>query len=145
MRWFLMTVLTARESKAVSNWRAVRLVQWVATRAEFETSACWDGWGLCCRELLMCGKAGTTICWVSLMANGWFWQNEMVAYLCDVLSSKLTSKIPHYASWGYWNTTRWAWGIFSAMAFHCLHCCFGELLCERVHFANKKFFFRTGP
>lgn len=72
-----------------------------------------------------------------------FWQNYLVVHLCCVLSSKLTSKIPNYASWGCWNTTRWAWGIFSAMAFHCLHCYFREFLCERVHFANKKYFLQN--
>lgn len=72
-----------------------------------------------------------------------FWQNEMVVHLCDVLSSKLTPKIPNCVSWGCWNTTRWAGGIISAMAFHCLYCYFGELLCERVHFSNKKKFLQN--
>lgn len=69
----------------------------------------------------------------------------MVAHSCDVLSSKLTSKIPNYASRGCWTTTRWAWGIFCAVVFHCLHCYFGELLCESAFFKQKIFSLELGP
>lgn len=43
---------------------------------EFETWACCDGWALCCRELLMCGKAGS----LETMSAGWTsWQMVILA------------------------------------------------------------------
>lgn len=113
-------------------------------RAEFETWACHGGWALCCRELLLCGKAGSLEHLLGeLHANGYsgkvrWWLIRVMCYL-----GSLPLKFLTMLHGECWNTTRWPWGIFSAVPFHCLRCYFGRLLCESVHFANKKYFLQN--